>query len=38
MTNFGDYISAKFRILHNKTDWKIRDIRICLNSIDSVGE
>jgi len=38
MTNFGDYTSAKFRSLHNEKDWKIRGIRICLNSVESVRE
>jgi len=38
MTNFGDYISAKFRGLHKEKEWKIRGIRICLNSIVSVRE
>jgi hypothetical protein len=38
MTNFGDYISVKFRGLHNEKDWKVRGIKICLNSTESVRE
>lgn len=38
MRKFGVYISAKFRGLHNEKDWKIRGIRICLNSVQPVCE